>query len=137
MQHPVVILADLPVTFRRSQDKLFFDPNIGFGVATADIAGGTGKPLVFTALQAAKHQVEAEEEKRLLYVGLTRARDRLILTASETPKPERACAFNLLDGLDWQEVEVTLEGPSASPAEEVRYGVQEPVTLLLTESELI
>jgi ATP-dependent helicase/nuclease subunit A len=137
LEWPVVILADLPAIFRRSQDKLFFDPNIGFGVATADRAGGTGKPLVFTALQAAKHQVEADEEKRLLYVGLTRARDRLILTASETPKPERTCAFNLLEELEWQEVEVTPEEMSASPAEKVRSSVQEPVTLLLTESELI
>jgi ATP-dependent exoDNAse (exonuclease V) beta subunit len=103
----------------------------------ADRAGGAGKPLVFTALQAAKHQVEAEEEKRLLYVGLTRARDQPILTAFETPKPEVSCAFNLLEELEWQEVEVTLEEPTASPAEEVRSGVQEPVTLLLTEPELI
>jgi ATP-dependent helicase/nuclease subunit A len=133
LEWPVVILADLSVTFLRSRDQLFFDADVGFGVTTAE---GTGKPLVFTALQAAKHQGEAEEEKRLLYVGLTRARDGLILTASETPKPERSSAFNLLDGLEWREVEVIPEEPSASPIYRDRFGVEGRFKLLLTESEL-
>ena len=52
--------------------------------------------MVYEALQGAKHKRELAEEKRLLYVALTRARDYLILTSSEPQDEGAASAGGLL-----------------------------------------
>ena len=64
-------------------------------LSTLHGAKGLEFPVVFLAgvdkgtlpLESAKGQADAEEERRLFYVGMTRAREELILLSSGDPSP--------------------------------------------------
>jgi ATP-dependent helicase/nuclease subunit A len=78
-----VIIADL--TRRPTNDvaPVRFDPAIGVALKLNDDAGEMQKSALYALLEHQQKQLEHEESKRLLYVALTRARDRLLLTAPE------------------------------------------------------
>ena len=77
---------------RSGQDSL---PSDAVTLMTFHASKGLEFPVVFLyglkqgviPLKTGKGPVDMEEERRLLYVGMTRARDELILTASEEPSP--------------------------------------------------
>lgn len=110
LEFSVVFLAELNAEFNTNDmsDDLLADPAGALGMQVID-RGANAK------LSCLAHQVIAEktkaanlaEEMRILYVAMTRAADRLILTASEKKK---TCQQILCDGLlgggrtiaDWQ-----------------------------------
>ena len=67
----------------------------GVTISTIHASKGLEFPVVFLyglrqgilPLKTGKGAVNPEEERRLMYVGMTRARDELILTTSEEPSP--------------------------------------------------
>ena len=95
LEWPVVIVADLSNPFRKRSDPLLFG-DIGLGLKLDKKTPNKRNPVVYEALQGAKHKRELVEEKRLLYVALTRARDYLILTSSEPQDEGAASAGGLL-----------------------------------------
>jgi len=80
LEFPVVCLADLgrkPTTAR--PDLLVDGPRLGLRLARLD--GSPGVPtLHYSQLLEERLEAEALEEQRIVYVALTRARDRLILS---------------------------------------------------------
>jgi ATP-dependent helicase/nuclease subunit A len=82
LEFPLVALADLgrrPAANR--SDLLINGPRVGLRLAQLD--GSPAVPtLAYDELLAERRLAEAHEEHRILYVALTRARERLILSGS-------------------------------------------------------
>ncbi len=91
LEFPVVILADLGRAFdtRDLKGEVLADRRLGLGLR---FAGEDGRevetPGRAVLVEAGRRRLLAEE-MRLLYVGMTRARDRLILVGSAARLPAR------------------------------------------------
>ncbi|MBE9098800.1 UvrD-helicase domain-containing protein [Vacuolonema iberomarrocanum] len=83
LEWPVVIVSDLTRRPNNDGAPVRFDPAIGVAVKLNDDAGEVQKSALYALLEHQQKQLEHDESKRLLYVALTRARDRLLLTAPE------------------------------------------------------
>ncbi|MCL6625657.1 MAG: helicase-exonuclease AddAB subunit AddA [Alicyclobacillus shizuokensis] len=87
LEFPVVFVADLGKSFYQdSQEKSYpLHPDLGLGPQFVD-AGGRRRWLTMAsvALAEVNRREFLAEEARVLYVALTRARERLILVASAT-----------------------------------------------------
>ncbi|MBE3591207.1 MAG: helicase, partial [Firmicutes bacterium] len=94
LEFPVVIVADLGAPFQRTKGDLFVDRGLGLGFKVVDTALRIKYPSA--AYWAVRERADAEglrEELRILYVALTRARERLILVGSTTDLVERAAGW--------------------------------------------
>lgn len=84
LEFPTVFLAGFGSTFNRREaaDNICFSPDTG---VTLRLAGSDGISKLDTPMRRAavdrNLSLAAEEEIRILYVALTRARDKLIITA--------------------------------------------------------
>ncbi len=83
LEWPVVIITDLTRQSPPNAPLVRFDPELGVALKLEDEDGEKQKSALYTLLEQRKKADEAEESKRILYVGMTRARDRLILTAAK------------------------------------------------------
>ena len=97
LEWPVVIVPDLARQSSSDSPIVFFDPDLGVALKLENEAGERQKSALFTLLEQRKKVDDSEESKRVLYVALTRARDRLILTAA---KPAGGGLDILQPGLD-------------------------------------
>jgi ATP-dependent helicase/nuclease subunit A len=82
LEWPVVIVPDLSRPFSNDTSVVRFDPSLGVALKLEDDAGDRQKSALYTLLEQRKKADDQEEAKRVLYVALTRARDRLILTSA-------------------------------------------------------
>jgi ATP-dependent exoDNAse (exonuclease V) beta subunit len=82
LEFPVVCLADLGRVPPTSAPSLLVDgPRVGLRLARLD--GSAPVPcLDYSTLLQERRQAEAEEEDRILYVAMTRARDLLVLSGA-------------------------------------------------------
>jgi len=81
LEFPLVFIADLGFSPRSHTGALAFHPIEGLGLKSYDIRGGKwyAGPM-YNEARAAEAKARDDEVKRLLYVAVTRARDRLILS---------------------------------------------------------
>ncbi|MGI6689102.1 MAG: 3'-5' exonuclease [Christensenellales bacterium] len=94
LEFPVVFLPDLAAEFSRKKDRspLMLDARLGMAMQLVVPQDRFKKHTFATrAMMISKNRQELSEEARLLYVGMTRARERLILTAS-LANPDAALA---------------------------------------------
>jgi ATP-dependent helicase/nuclease subunit A len=83
LEFPVVFLCGLARKFNRDSLKaqILSDKELGLGLSVADTAHRMRYPTIAKRAIAAKINAESlSEEMRVLYVAVTRARDRLIMT---------------------------------------------------------
>ncbi len=83
LEFPVVFLCGLSRVFNREslQAQILCDKELGLGLSVADTKNRVWYPSVSKRAIAAKMAAESlSEEMRVLYVAMTRARDRLIMT---------------------------------------------------------
>ncbi|NER39269.1 MAG: UvrD-helicase domain-containing protein [Oscillatoria sp. SIO1A7] len=92
LEWPVVVVPDLTRSRPTISPSVYFDPSQGVALRIADEEGNLQKPVLYLHLEKLRQEREEAEAKRLLYVALTRARDRLILTAAS----DRGSALDLL-----------------------------------------
>jgi ATP-dependent helicase/nuclease subunit A len=117
LEFPVVCVADLGrQPNARMPDLLVDGPRIGLRLMSLDDASSS-PALDYDELSAERKQREAEEEDRILYVAMTRARDRLLLSAS-------------VDFARWPR-----SGPGASPISWLGPAVSEQLPALLAEGQ--
>ncbi len=90
LEWPVVFLVGLDHRPDRRAPPVRFDPGVGVGLSTGEEDGRDG---VFHLLDARRREAEEAELRRLLYVGMTRAADRLVVSAAGEEG-----AFKLLKG---------------------------------------
>jgi ATP-dependent helicase/nuclease subunit A len=82
LEFPVVCVADLGrAAYTHAPTLLVDGPRVGLRLARLGV-GGTSPTLAYEELCAERRLREAEEEDRILYVAMTRARDRLLLSGS-------------------------------------------------------
>ena len=87
LEFPVVCVADLGRQGAGQRDRLLIGPDGEVGLRLQTPGGGESTPaLAFERLAAAAALEEDAEERRLFYVAMTRARDRLILSGSTDPE---------------------------------------------------
>ncbi len=82
LEWPLVVVADLERGSRRDAPAMLFDRRLGVAMRPLDAGGEPLEPALYTLLRARQRRREEAEARRLLYVALTRARDRLLLTAA-------------------------------------------------------
>lgn len=82
LEWPIVVVPDVTAgTFARGSATLF-EAAAGLAFEVEDDSGEKVEPALFSILDARRKAREAEEELRILYVALTRARDRIVLSGS-------------------------------------------------------
>ena len=84
LEWPIVVVPDLTRGSVNDSALVYFDPELGVALKLEDDDGAKQKSALLTLLEYRKRQAEQEETKRILYVAMTRVRDRLILTAPST-----------------------------------------------------
>lgn len=85
LEFPVVFLCGLSRGFNREsqQEQVLCDKNLGLGLAVADQQNRVRYSSVAKRAIAASMRAESlSEEMRVLYVAMTRAKDRLIMTCA-------------------------------------------------------
>ena len=93
LEFPVVCVADLGRQGAGRSDRLLIGPEGEVGLRLATPGGGETLPaLAYERLADAMALEEDAEERRLFYVAMTRARDRLILSGSTDPERQTAAA---------------------------------------------
>ena len=94
LEYPVVFLSALSRSFNREDLRapVLCDGELGLGLSAVDHATRTRYPTIAKRAIVARTSSESlSEEMRVLYVAMTRARDRLIMTyAAKTPEKELA-----------------------------------------------
>ena len=83
LEFPVVFLSNLAYKFSNKsfEDKIYCDQELGLGMPVADSKQRVFYPSLAKRAIAVKMKAErTSEEMRLLYVAMTRAKDRLIMT---------------------------------------------------------
>ena len=80
LEFPVVLMCGLGGRFRLENGAAVADGEFGFGIdSRVPETGRTYPSAVLLAARERKRRSELEEEMRILYVALTRARDKLVL----------------------------------------------------------
>ena len=81
LEFPVVCVADLGRQGAGGRPRLLLGDDGTVGLRLAALGGGDPVPaLAYERLAAEEDRADAEEERRLLYVAMTRAKERLILS---------------------------------------------------------
>ncbi len=95
LEFPVVFLADNSRRWNRGDSEgVLCHETLGLGMRRTDLDRGVSWPtLSWRAIAAARRREELSEQMRVLYVAMTRARERLIMTCV------RKNAQELLDSL--------------------------------------
>lgn len=88
LEFPVVFLVALHKGGDRRRPVLSFSPDAGLGAKWRNPQSGNGQSDPFHAAWSDDlKRKELEEENRLFYVGMTRAREHLVLSYAETNRP--------------------------------------------------
>ena len=85
LEFPVVFLCDMARSFnyQDSRDTVLVHPDLGLGPKVTDLQRRVEYPsLARSAIQLRLRRETLSEEMRLLYVAMTRARERLFITAA-------------------------------------------------------
>jgi ATP-dependent helicase/nuclease subunit A len=102
LEWPIVVIPDLGANPRTDQRQVLFDSQFGVALkpnrdlVETDAPGNDVLPILYAWLELRQKALEDQERQRLLYVGLTRARDAVILSSAD----EKGGLFDhLLPGL--------------------------------------
>lgn len=86
LEFPICIIANTTRAFNFDSSEIaLFDKKIGFSCRINDVENAVRySPLCYKACAAAKRQKQIAEEMRLLYVALTRAKEKIIIPIVKT-----------------------------------------------------
>ncbi|PZN12306.1 MAG: helicase, partial [Bacillota bacterium] len=94
LEFPVVIVANLGGAFPRDKGDAVVDRELGLGLKVADPELRIRYPsLSYWAVREEARLADLAEELRVLYVAMTRARERLILVGTARDLPGRAAEW--------------------------------------------
>jgi ATP-dependent helicase/nuclease subunit A len=84
LEFPVVLLPDVDRTFKYDAGSLLFDEELGLGLKLRSSSGDWQITSRHQLVAQREKQLSLLEMKRLLYVAMTRAKDRLVLSTSSS-----------------------------------------------------
>ncbi len=90
LEFKVVMLPDLLNPGDSPRDSFLFDPESGIGMKVPDEDGDLRDGFSFHAIRESQKKRDEEESNRRLYVAMTRARERLVLSSIERKKKKSA-----------------------------------------------
>jgi ATP-dependent helicase/nuclease subunit A len=82
LEFPVVAVADLGRVAFKDDDALRVTDDGRVGLSIASMAGGTTKAMALEEIEEEQAQKADQEERRVFYVAMTRARDHLIVSGA-------------------------------------------------------
>ena len=101
LEFPVVAVPFLDTASQKDKSRAVWHPALGLGISVLDPEGSIAAGPLLTRIKEVNAEKDLEEKKRLLYVAMTRARDRLILTGSwKELKGKKSTAKHWLNWLD-------------------------------------
>ncbi len=80
LEWPFVIVAALDARGRSGGERVRIDPEVGVGVRVEGQDDRNARPAIWTLLDARAQAAAAAEDRRLLYVALTRAADQVAVS---------------------------------------------------------
>ncbi|MBX5470358.1 MAG: UvrD-helicase domain-containing protein [Thermoleophilaceae bacterium] len=87
LEFPLVVVADLGRTGREDQDELRVSADGRVGLRVASLGGGRQAGSAYEGIRQDQVEQADEEERRVFYVAMTRARDHLVVSgATDTEK---------------------------------------------------
>lgn len=101
LEFPVVILAGCANKFNTAYERanLLIDRKTGIGMPRRDIPTlSKYRTVPFTAARLSVERTEKAEELRLLYVAMTRAKEKLVMVCSKPEKSDFSFTDNMVDG---------------------------------------
>jgi ATP-dependent helicase/nuclease subunit A len=100
LEFPVVLLPDLGRRSSGRTDTIEIHPNLGVGINVPDGKGSLEKSFIRSRIVEEKKRERVHEEKRIFYVGCTRAKDFLVLSGQtsfpKNPKKDSAIPMDWL-----------------------------------------
>jgi ATP-dependent exoDNAse (exonuclease V) beta subunit len=100
LEFPVVFLAALQKGIDTDPGAIAFSPRFGLGARWRHPGGGKDKDDTFLdAIRAERKQREKEESNRLLYVAMTRAEERLVMSYAANGKKAQNWAATIKERL--------------------------------------
>ena len=95
LEFPVVFLADLAHGWRRGgSEAVLCHSGLGLGLKVTDAGRGLVYPtLAHRAIAGRQKMEELSEQMRVLYVAMTRAKERLIMTCAVKKPAEKLAAY--------------------------------------------
>ncbi|QNQ83582.1 helicase-exonuclease AddAB subunit AddA [Lactobacillus sp. PV037] len=98
LEFPIVFVEGLeqPFSLQDSKKKYMISPELGIGlkIKTEDFYV---QSLLMSAIKEEKKKLDLEEEARILYVALTRARQKLILVGQKTNAKNNSSYLSFMD----------------------------------------
>ena len=98
LQFPVCILANTVEHFstKDSNDKLLISSDLGVSFKVNDFDAGKQKSFITrNIISVAARQEQLDEEMRLLYVALTRAKEKLLICITQKEVLSRPCLYSV------------------------------------------
>ncbi len=80
LEFPVVAVPFLDTASQKDKSRAVWHPSLGLGISVRNPEGSVTASPLLGKIKEANAEKDLEEKIRLLYVAMTRARDRLILT---------------------------------------------------------
>jgi ATP-dependent helicase/nuclease subunit A len=100
LEFPLVAVPYLDAPFQNDDQNAVFHPVLGLGISLRDAAGKLVPGKVLEQIREENKTKEEEEKIRLLYVALTRAKDRLVLSGIRKDTKNPSTATHWLNWLD-------------------------------------
>ena len=132
LEFPIVVVPDLAARFNfQNSAPALIDAEKGIGLRTLDPEQGYKKTASFTRnlINRNASQRQRAEEKRLLYVACTRARDHLLLGGALTDKHLAADFDAVADCLGWICGSLALTGDDLARGSKAIAGVPSPLPI--------
>ncbi len=82
LEFPVCIVAGCARRFNRKEKSVLLHPELGLGARLKEVSGIRYDTLPYTAVSLERKRDEMSEELRVLYVAMTRAKEKLILIST-------------------------------------------------------
>ena len=100
LEFPLVAVPFLDAPFQTDKHNAVFHPSLGLGISLRDTGGRMVSSKVLEHIKEENGTKEREEKVRLLYVAMTRAKDRLLLSGSRQITKDTSKAVHWLNWLD-------------------------------------
>ncbi|MBS4536750.1 UvrD-helicase domain-containing protein [Clostridium sp. D2Q-14] len=99
LQFKVIIIPETAKIFKQNNSTLLFNKDEGLGIKHPDSKGKPSKELspIFTQLLDIDKKEELEENKRILYVAMTRTEEKLILGCQTIGKKYKNSFKNMIE----------------------------------------